>query len=275
MGTLGRTMSWDSSPVERTSRAKWLDILKEVGIIVGVYLVYSLSRGTIDEKSAIAFQHARDVIEWETALGIFVELDIQTFFLKSSFLTDLVNGIYTYAYYPALVGFAIWGYWRHRKKYKFVRTVFVVSAVFAFIAFALYPCAPPRFFDGVNGGEDLGFVDTMALDGGAHYGSIAAFYNPYAAMPSCHFGWSLMVCVAIFWMTSAWWGRLLAASLPTAQLIAIVATGNHFILDAVGGVALLAVSLGVVVLATRVVSRVRSEGRQLVPETGLKESPPY
>jgi hypothetical protein len=267
-------MSCETASVGQSSRAKWLDILKEVGIILGVYLVYSISRGAIDGKAALAFQHARDVIEWEKALGIFVELDIQTFFLKSSFLTDLVNGIYTYAYYPALVGFAIWGYWRHRKKYKFVRTVFVVSAVFAFIAFALYPCAPPRFFDGVSG-EDLGFVDTMALDGGAHYGSIAAFYNPYAAMPSCHFGWSLMVCVAIFWMTTAWWGRLLAVLLPTGQLIAIVATGNHFVLDAVGGVALLVTALGVTLLAMKLASRVRSEDRQVVPEPELEESPPY
>jgi hypothetical protein len=262
-------MSASTPAIRESSRAKWLDALKEVGIIAAVYLIYSFSRGNLADKTAVAFENARDVIAWEKALGLFVELDIQSFFLKSSILTDLANGAYTYCYYPALFLFALWAYWRHRRKYKVIRTVFVVSAAVAFLIFALYPVAPPRFFDGAAA-EDLGFVDTMEAHGSATYGSIEAFYNPYAAMPSCHFAWSLMVCIGILWMTTSWWVKLLSLLLPGVQLVAIVATGNHFVLDAVVGGMLLISCFGLVALSMRLLNRYRHRA----PSSSAPPPPP-
>ena len=148
--------------------------------------------------------------------------------------------------------FGIWSYWRHRPKYKIIRTTFVISCVIAFMVFALYPVAPPRFFDGaadsIRCGIDLGFVDTLPEYWGANDNTAQHYYNPYAAMPSMHQGWTLMIGLGIIWMTKKWWSRLLGAAIPVAMFIGILSTGNHFILDAVGGIVALAIAFGLTVL---------------------------
>lgn len=230
-------------------RRLWLDILMEVGILVGVYLIYSFSRGSIDAKSATAFQHARDIIDLEKTLGIFVEKDIQSIFLEHSILTHIANILYTICYYPALILFAIWAYWRHRPQYKFIRTVFVISAALAFIVFALYSLAPPRFFDGSEPlAENLGFVDTIREHWHANETSEQKFYNPYAAMPSLHQGWTLMIGIGIIWMNRSRSAKILGIGLPIAMFVGITSTANHFILDAVGGSIVIGIAFGLAIL---------------------------
>ena len=230
-------------------RPLWLDILIEVGILAAVYAVYSISRGSIDASKATALQHARDLMQLEKTLGIFIEQDIQSLFLKTSLLTHLANVLYTICYYPSVILFAIWAYWRHRSQYKFMRTVFVVSAAIAFVIFTLYPLAPPRFFDGgIERAENLGFVDTIAEHWHANQSTDQKFYNPYAAMPSLHFGWALMVGIGIWWMTRSRWGRAIGVLLPISMLVGVVSTANHFILDAVAGAIVLGMSFGLTAL---------------------------
>ena len=235
-------------------RKLWLDIFMEVGILGGVYIIYSLSRGSVG-KASVAFDHAREIIDIEKALSIFVEPDIQSFFLESSLRMDIANSLYTYCYYPPLILFAIWAYWRHRPKYKIIRTTFVISAALAFIVFATYPVAPPRFFDGLHGAENLGFMDTLVQHWNVDDKSIGAFYNPYAAMPSLHQGWTLMIGAGIIWMTKSWFGKVIGVSLPIAMFVGIVSTANHFVLDAVGGAVILSISIGLTVLLLKRLGR--------------------
>ena len=243
-------------------RKLWLDALMEILILAGVYVVYSISRGSLTEKASVAFSNAQDIIDAEKWLGIYWELDIQSFFLESAIRTDIANGLYTYCYYPPLVLFGIWAYWRHRPKYKIARTCFVISALLAFIVFALYPLAPPRFFDGsVPGIPDLGYVDTLHAHWGVDDKSVNAFYNPYAAMPSLHQGWTLMIGGGVIWMTRSWFGRVLGFLLPIAMFIGITSTANHFILDAVGGAVILAISIGLTVLILKQLGRYNPQGR--------------
>ena len=237
-------------------RPLWLDILLEIGIVLMVYAAYSLSRGSLHAKAATAFQHAREVMDIENTLGIFVESDIQSFFLASSYRTHLANALYTVAYYPSLVLFAIWAYWRHRDKYRSIRTAFVVSAVLAFGVFALFPVAPPRFFDGNHSGaENLGFVDTLVTHWHMKDSLAQAFYNPYAAMPSCHFGWTLMVGIGVWWLTKSLWGKAIGFLLPVATFVGITSTANHFILDAAGGAVVTGASLAFAALLSHTWAR--------------------
>ncbi len=229
--------------LQGSQRKLWLDILIEVGLIVAVYIVYSVSRGSLPDKASVAFDNAKDIISLEKAIGIFIEQDVQSFFLESTLWINIVNSIYTYCYFPALIGFAIWAYWRHRNKYKVMRTVFIISAVLAFIIFAIYPVAPPRFFNGIHYVDNLGFVDTLAQYWNSYDVSIQALYNPYAAMPSLHQGWTLMIGIGLIWMSKSWIVRALGIALPTVVFVSIVATGNHFILDAVGGAIIIAISI--------------------------------
>ncbi len=230
-------------------RPLWLDIAMETVILLSVYAIYSMSRGSIDAKSATAFDHARHLIDLEKTLGIFAEKDIQSFFLETSWLTHFANVLYTICYYPAVIGFAVWAYWRHRPKYRFIRTVFIISAALAFIVFALYPMAPPRFFDGQEpGAPNLGFVDTIAEHWHVNESTDQSSYNPFAAMPSLHQGWTLMIGVGIIWMNRSRLAKAIGILLPIAMFIGITATANHFILDAVGGAIVIAIAFGLAAL---------------------------
>ncbi len=232
-----------------------LDILMEIGILAAVYFIYRYSRGSIDATESTALRHALEIIDLEKAMGIFVELDIQSWFLDNSAMTHFANILYTICYYPAVIIFAIWAYWRYRSKYKFMRTVFVVSAIIAFVSFALYPTAPPRFFDGreldTTVVENLGFVDTIAEHWGINESTDPDTYNPFAAMPSLHFGWTVMVSAGIIWMTRSRFGRALAVILPIAMFFGITSTANHFILDAVAGAIVIGIAFWLTALIFR------------------------
>lgn len=246
-----RSNNKSTSILLRSPRKFYLDILLEIGLIAAVYIVYAISRGSLPDKASIAFENAKDIISLEKTMGIFIEQDIQSFFLESDIWINIVNAIYTYCYFPALIVFALWAYWRHRSKYKIMRTVFVISAILSFIIFAIYPVAPPRFFNGIHYAENLGFVDTLAQYWSSYDISIQALYNPYAAMPSLHQGWTLMVGIGLVWMSKSWIVRALGVALPTAMFVGILATGNHFILDAVGGAIIIAISIGLTILLAK------------------------
>jgi len=209
----------------------WHSGLKEIAIVGAIFLLYRISSGALSHGFDLASQNAYDIINLEKSLGIFLELDFQSLFLGNTFLIHVVNTIYTIFYYPALIIFAIWAFVYHRQQYFVVRNVFIVSAIIAFISFALYPVAPPRLL------PELGFVDTMATHGVVHYGStfLSSLTNPYAAMPSCHFGFTMLIGIAIIYIAKAWWLRIVGALIPSLMLVSILATANHFILDAVGG----------------------------------------
>ena len=266
---MANPISYIISAIKIHQHKLWFDIIKEISILTILYEIYALSRGSLATKTTAACQHALDIIDLEKAIGIFVELDIQDFFLGSSVGPDIANTLYTFFYYPVLIMFGIWAYWRHRPKFKILRTTFVISAALAFVVFALYPVAPPRFFDGaadsIRCGIDLGFVDTLPVYWDANDNTAQHFYNPYAAMPSLHQGWTLMVGMGIIWMTKAWWGRLIGATIPVAMFLGITSTGNHFILDAVGGIIAIAMAFGLTVLILKKLGKFNPQGRESAP----------
>lgn len=232
------------APQQWRWRSLWDKGIREVAIVGAIFLCYRISSGALSHGFDLASQNAYDIVNLEKSLGIFFELDFQSFFLGNTFLIHLVNTIYTILYYPALIIFAIWAFIYHRQQYLVVRNVFVVSAAMAFICFALYPVAPPRML------PELGFIDTMATHGAVNYGStfLSSLTNPYAAMPSCHFGWTMLIGIAIIHIAKAWWLKILGALLPLFMLVSILATANHFILDAVGGAMVIGLAYGIVTL---------------------------
>ncbi len=244
----------------------------EIGILLAVYYGLKLSRGSIDASASVAIQHARDVITLEKNLGIFWEHSIQSFFLQSGFRIDIANTLYTICYSPALIIFALWAYWRHRARYKYMRTVFIISAVLAVIIFAVFPLAPPRFFDGSRidiGAPDLGFIDTLLTHWHKGEGMEKQFSNPFAAMPSLHQAWTIMICAGIWWMTKSWYVRAIAVALPIAMFFGIISTANHFVLDAVGGAVVIGVSFGITALIWRYKSALSlKKNKETAPPTG-------
>ena len=235
----------------RIDPSRWRGGLREVAIVLSIYGVYWLTRGSLPDRVVSAVQNAYDIVNLEKYLGFFWELDIQSWFLNSSFWINVSNAIYTYFFYPALILVAIWAYNRHRKQYSMFRNVFVVSAAIGFLCFAFYPVAPPRLL------LSFGFVDTMRQYSDVNYSSplLRTFSNPYAAMPSLHFAWVLLTGITIIRIARARWLKALGVLLPLSTLIAIVATANHFILDAIAGAIVIALAYGLVILFTRLRSK--------------------
>jgi len=205
--------------------------LREVLLVAAGLLVYFLARGNVAERAAVAAKNAAAVIDAEKALGIFWEPRLQALILDSDFQIKFWNWVYFWAHAPAIVIVGLWLIWRHWRTYQLIRNAFLVSAVIGLLCYYLFPVAPPRLMEG------YGFVDTMQLYSKTSYQaqSLSPFVNPFAAMPSLHFGWSFLIGLAVFLVRRDLLGALLGFMIPLAMGVAVVLTANHYILDAVAG----------------------------------------
>src|SRR5207248_1484624 len=159
--------------------------LVELPIVLFVTFAYFLTRGLIRGREEDAIRYANDVLRIERIVHLTPEHALQGFALRHEWLLTFANNFYLYAHLPVLIAVAIWLYIARPWAYPWFRNAFLISALFGLSVYVLLPVAPPRFMPG--------FVDTMALYGFNVDGSAAGpLYNPYAAMPSLHVGWSLL-----------------------------------------------------------------------------------
>ncbi len=221
------------------------------GLLVGVaFLLYFAVRGAVIDRPETAYRHALDIINAQRYLGIFVEDDINRWIADRQFLAQTANIVYFWLHFPLIIAFGIYLYYGQRKKYTLMRDAFLLSGAIALVIYWLYPVAPPwalkdladRFDPGAPS-YVTGFFDTMQayLGYGYQAQSTRAFVNPYAAMPSLHFGWDLLLGIGIVWASwrQPWmWLTLpIGIFLPLSQIPAITATANHYFLDAAAGMA--------------------------------------
>ncbi len=234
-GSPGRTSAWRARlPVAVRSGLRGFAAEAAIAVVAG--FIYFLIRGSVVDRVDEATSRAVGLIDLEGSLGLFWEPAMQAWILSSRFLIDLFNGIYFWSHMPVIVGVAVVLYWRRRAVYALIRNAFVVSAVVALLMYFLLPVTPPRLL------PDAGFVDTMALYATANYQAqeVGPFVNPYAALPSLHFGWALLIGIGL-WLArpASGWARypivLVAVLLPVGQFFAVNMTGNHYVLDAVAG----------------------------------------
>ncbi|MEU6842309.1 bifunctional glycosyltransferase 87/phosphatase PAP2 family protein [Streptomyces sp. NPDC046716] len=224
-------------PVWRRVVARPNLILELLLIRVG-YSAYQQVRlaatgGTISGGRATAEAHGRQIHSIEQFLHIDVEHWVNhTVFQQAPWLTDFFNFYYTSFHF--VVPLSVLGvlYARRPADYRWARSALGFATVLALIGFWAYPLAPPRLMPG------LGFIDTVhgVQDfSKPNYGTLTQLTNQYAAMPSLHFGWSLWCGVVIVVLSRRWWMKALGLVHPLCTVSAIVATGNHWVLDAVGG----------------------------------------
>ena len=225
------------SPTPGTgNRLSALRHVREVLIIAGAYFTYMVVRRfLISDIESIAFDHARQLIAFELATGIFAEPQWQRWALANAKgLVVFLNWAYIITFAPIMIVIGVAAYLRDRPRYIYYRNVFLLSFVFALILFAWFPLAPPRFL------PEYGSVDTIRHLGGlaSWYGgremAVAIYYNVYAAMPSLHFGWTILFGLLMF-RTRNKALKVFGILYPTVTFFAITLTGNHYILDAAGG----------------------------------------
>ena len=205
--------------------------IAEFLLLLPAILLYFLVRGLVDARASDAIANARQVIDIEKQLGIFVEIDLQETLLRSETIKTLVNWIYIWMHWPVVAVTIIWLVThRPRERYSVYLNAFLISAAIGMVIFALYPVAPPRLM------PELGLEDTVTRH--SHSYRVLqppGLTNPFAAMPSLHFGWNLLIGIAIVREARHPLARTFGVVMPAMMFSAIVLTANHYIIDGVAG----------------------------------------
>ncbi len=211
----------------------WLDALRQVSLFAAAYLAYRFVRGLVEGDANAAFAHARDLIALERTMHVFIEPSLQAWASGSHFLMVVCSWLYINAQTSVTVAALVYLYLRHNRNFYFVRNMFMIAMAIALVGYVVFPTAPPRFM------PEWGFVDSVGDFTGVHVNhtsaSVNALTNIYAAVPSMHVAFALMIgwtlarlvrwrAVSVLWLLY-----------PFVMTFVILVTANHFLIDAVLG----------------------------------------
>ena len=228
LGTEGRPQAW-----------------REVSLLTMLYVAYAAARLVADPDPSTATANARSVLDLEDDLSLDVERRLNDLLgavpgadLTSSYWYSLLHYVVT----PAVL---VWVYRTHSHRYRNARNALVVGSALAIVGFALFPVAPPRMLPG--------YVDTLAAtaDHGWWGGDASApeglggLTNELAAMPSLHVGWAVWCAAMVLLCASRPGVRVLALAYPVVTTLVVVATANHYVLDVLAGVLVIAVGAAI------------------------------
>lgn len=214
-----------SAPLLAKPSARALAAVREVALLGGVFVLYELGRHLIRNRAGLAFTNADDVLSLERTLRLPSELGLQHQLLASDSLVRAANVFYVSVHFPATIAFLIWMWVRRPRSYVWARSLLVSVTMVALVVHVTFPLAPPRLLSG------QGFVDTMAVYGPSAYrGGTQSVTNQFAAMPSLHAAWALVIGVALVSVLRTRW-RWAALLHPTLTTVVVVATANHYWLD--------------------------------------------
>lgn len=218
----------------------WFDLVRQIVIVLVAYFGYSLVRGLVEGDATAAFQHARDLIQIERTMHVFVEPSIQAWASGSKLLMDFSSWLYVNAQSSITIAALVYLYVRHNRSFYFVRNMFAIAMLIALVGYTVFPTAPPRFL------PEWGFFDSVSDFTGLHVGhaspTMSALFNPYAAVPSMHVAFALMIGWPLASLSRTRAARVLWRLYPLLIAFVIIATANHFILDALLGAMTAAVS---------------------------------
>lgn len=220
------------SPVRAAARSRYVWISGQVGLVLLLVFVYFRIRGLTRASPQVAVQHADDLVALEQRLGIYVEPSLQAPVAASDTLTMLANWIYMWGHWPVIAIVMVWTVRKHRAVFRRLRDAMIVSGALGMLIFVTWPLAPPRL-------AQLGLVDTVTEESYSYRVlQPPAFVNQYAAMPSLHSGWDLLVGIAIVSAATSVLVKAVGYVLPVLMAISVVVTANHYILDVVAGITL-------------------------------------
>ncbi|MFE2040417.1 bifunctional glycosyltransferase 87/phosphatase PAP2 family protein [Streptomyces sp. NPDC059477] len=213
------------------------NLLLELLLIRVTYAAYQQVRlaatgGTIQGGRERAEAHGRQILDLERVLGIDIERAVNHAVVKIDWLRGFFDFYYTSFHFAMPLTVLALLYWRRPVDYRWARSTLGLTTLLALIGFWAYPLAPPRLMPGfgiidtVHGVQDFSQPD---------YGTLTSLTNQYAAMPSLHFGWSLWCGLVVAIVAPKLWMKALGLMHPLFTVAAIVATGNHWVLDAAGG----------------------------------------
>jgi membrane-associated phospholipid phosphatase len=206
----------------------WLDLLRQIVLFCGAYWLYRLVRGLVDGRGAEAFDNARSVIAVERDLGLFFEPALHSWASAHTAVIDAASWMYVNSHFVVTTVALAWIYLRRNERFYFVRNMFMVAMGIALVGYMAVPTAPPRFM------PEWGFTDSVAAFTGVKADSASAdlLFNPYAAIPSMHVAFALMLGVSMARIVRRSWARALWLAYAPVVTFVVVATANHWWLDA-------------------------------------------
>jgi membrane-associated phospholipid phosphatase len=228
----------------------WSDALRQIGLFALADVCYETVRGIAESNTALAFANARSIADFEKDLGLFFEPGFQAWAMGQRVLIDFANFAYVNSHFIITTCVLVWLYLRHNRHFYFVRNMFMVAMALALVGYLALPTAPPRFL------PELGFVDTIAYYADVQHDSalVTLFFNPYAAVPSMHVAFALMIAGPTMMLVRRRLLKVLWAVYPALVAAVVVVTGNHWWLDAFAGAC---VALVAALVARMVLSRLR------------------
>jgi PAP2 superfamily len=211
--------------------------LHEAALVAGAILAYFLVRNLTVGSADDAFANAEQIVDVEEWLHVDWEDGVQSAVVGSDFLVMLTNWVYIWGHWPVILGAATALYLYRRDRYYLLRNALFVSGAIGFLFFALLPVAPPRLLE-------LGLVDTVTEQSHSYRAlQPPGLTNQYAAFPSLHVGWNIVVGIVLLLTTAHLAVRIFAVASPLAMAFAVLATANHFVLDVAGGLVLVLIGL--------------------------------
>lgn len=225
-------------PARVVARARSLSALRELLLVAVLYGAYSLSRVLVDSGPVEALETAAWILELERLLHLDVELQVVQWLVASPLLSVLAGYAYAGLHYTVTPAVLVWLYRTHPDRYRQARTVLALATVVALVCYWLWPTAPPRLVSS-------DYPDVLALTSqwgwwGAEASAprgLGSLTNQYAALPSMHVGWAVWCGLVVALLARRPLVRVIAVAYPVVVTVIVIATANHWVLDAVAGAA--------------------------------------
>jgi hypothetical protein len=211
------------------AHARWRHLLTEVGFVTAGIVAYFSARGLTEANPARAIAHSHDVVAFERWSHLYHEPFLQGLIIGHETVIDVLNWIYIWGHWPVIIVTLLWLVHSHPEPYRILRNAFFVSGMIGVCIFVLYPVAPPRL-------AGLGLYDTVSAQSHAYRVlQPPAFVNQYAAIPSLHVGWNLLIGIFVVRFARRTLLRVIGVLLPMAMTASVVLTANHYVIDALLG----------------------------------------
>ena len=208
----------------------WLDAIRQLVLFAGAYSLYRIVRGIVDGQAAIAFENARNIVDAERTLGLFFEPGLQAWAEGTHWITTVSSWMYVNSHFVVTTTFLIWLYIARNHAFYFVRNMFLVAMGLALVGYMAYPTAPPRFM------PEWGFSDSVAeFVGDKADQSANVLYNPFAAVPSMHVAFALMIAIPAIFLVKRRTLKIRWGVYPLVVTFVVMVTANLFGLDAALG----------------------------------------
>ena len=207
-----------------------IDVLRELAQVLGAFLLYNLGRVLAVDDLGAADAHAVDIVDAQRWLGLPTEASLQAWALGHDWLVDLANRYYVSVHFPLTIAVLVWLFRYRRPAYTSAKRALLLATGVALVFHVLVPVTPPRLLDSL-GMTDAGHAGGMSIYQAPVLGSMS---NEYAAMPSLHVGWALLLAVVLVVACRTRW-RWLWLLHPLATVFVVVSTANHYWLDGLAG----------------------------------------